>query len=238
MAFVVRNRFYQQIAVVLTLFIVVGFLRTYYLRFLSDLPPLVTLVQLHGIVFTGWLVLFVVQTQLIAAHRVDLHRRLGILGAVLAVCIVVIGVATAFHTAAVPRVRASGLTPTQFVPTPLGSILLFALFVGLGLALRRRAAAHKRFMVLAMIAVLGPAVGRLLGLIAAGQYAYIAQPAVAAAFVTWCLIYDWRHNRVVHPVFAVGGLVIVASTPLKVMLGRSEWWQPVGEWIAKVGAGL
>jgi hypothetical protein len=32
--------------------------------------------------------------------------------------------------------------------------------------------------------------------------------------------------------------VIVVSIPLKVMLGRSEWWQPVGEWIAKVGAGL
>jgi Na+-transporting NADH:ubiquinone oxidoreductase subunit NqrD len=105
MAFVVCNRFYAQIAVVPTLFIVVGFLRTYYLRFLSDLPPLVKLVQLHGIVFTGWLVLFVVQTQLIAAHRVDLHRRLSILGAVLAVCIVVLGVATAFHTATVPRVR-------------------------------------------------------------------------------------------------------------------------------------
>lgn len=150
----------------------------------------------------------------------------------------IVGVATAFHSAAIPRVRASGLTPSQFVIAPLVSILLFAIFVGLGLALRRRAAIHKRFMVLAMIAVIGPAVGRLLTLIDANVYGYIVQPMVTAAFVVWCLIYDWRRNRLVHPASAIGGLIIVVSLPLKLMVARSEWWQPIGAWIANVGAGL
>jgi len=238
MAVVVRNRFYPQIALVLALFVIIAFSRTYYLRFLSDQPPLVTLVHLHGLVFTGWLLLFVAQTRLIAAHRVDLHMKLGIAGVFLAACVVALGLATAFHTAAIPRVRPSGLSPSQFSIVALGSISLFAIFVGLGVALRSRAGLHKRFMVLAMIAVLGPAVGRLMLLLDVRELAYIMQPGTAALFVAWCLIQDWRRNRVVHPVYVIGGLVVVASWPLRMMAARSDWWQPIGEWVAKVGAGV
>ena len=78
MAVVVRNRFYPQVTLVLALFVVIAFARTFYFRFLSDLPPLVTLVQLHGLAFTAWLVLFVVQARFIAAHRVQWHMRLGL----------------------------------------------------------------------------------------------------------------------------------------------------------------
>jgi hypothetical protein len=238
MAVVVRNRFYPQFALVLALLVIVAFSRTYYLRFLSDLPPLVTLVHLHGLVFTGWLALFVAQTRLIARDRVDLHMKLGIAGILLAACVVAIGVATAFHTAAIPRVRATGLTPAQFTVVPFTSISLFAIFVGLGVALRRRAALHKRFMVLAMIAVLGPAVGRLLGLLELTPFLYLANPGIPALFVGWCLLQDWRRNRVVHPVYLIGGLLVIASWPLRMLVARSDWWQPIGAWVAQVGAGI
>jgi hypothetical protein len=238
MAAVVRSRFYPQIALVLALFVFIGFSRSYYFRFLTDLPPMATLVHLHGIVFTAWLVLFAVQTRLIAAHRADLHMRLGLAGLGLAVCIVVLGVATTFHTAAVPRVRPSGLSPQQFAIVPLVSITLFALFVGLGAALRRRPGLHKRLMLLAMIAVVGPAVARFLLLFDVRTLAPVMQPLVTVVFVGWCLVHDWRKYRLVHPAFAIGGLAIVASWPLRTLIARSEWWQPVGEWIAKVGAGL
>jgi len=238
MAVVVRNRFYPKFALVLALFVIIAFSHSYYLRFLSDQPPLITLLHLHGLVFTGWLALFVVQTRLIAANRVDLHMKLGIAGVVLAACVVAIGLATAFHAAAGQQLRPGGLTPTQFVAVPLTSIVLFTAFVGLAVALRRRAGLHKRFMVMAMISILGPAVGRLLGLLEAREFAYLAQPATAAAFVTWCLVQDWRRNHVIHPVYVIGGLVIVASWPLRLMVAGSEWWQPFGEWAARVGGGI
>ena len=238
MAVIVRSRFYPQLALVLALLVFIGFSRTYYLRFLADLPPLVTLVHLHGLVFTGWMLLFVAQTRLIAADRVDLHMKLGIAGVLLAAGVVVLGVLTAFHTAAVPRVRASGLTPAQFTIVPFVSISLFAIFVGLGVALRRRAGLHKRFMVLAMIAVLGPAVARLFALLDLAAFAPIGNIASGAFFAGWCLVHDWRRNRVVHPVFLIGGLVVIASWPLRMVIARSEWYQPIGDWVARVGAGI
>ncbi|HEV7609001.1 MAG TPA: hypothetical protein VGO61_16780 [Steroidobacteraceae bacterium] len=230
-----RTSFYPLIAIALVLFIIVGFSRTYYLRFLSGLPPLSVLIHLHGLVFTAWLALFITQTQLIAAHRVDLHMKLGMAGVVLAFFVVTIGVATVFGSAATPRVHSSGLSSPQFSIVGFVTIGTFATLVALGVALRRRASLHKRFMLLAMVGAAGPATGRIIGLIGAGKYALLVQMGVIAAFVMCCLVYDWRRNRVVHPVFAVGGLVMLLLWPLRYAVARSEAWQPIGEWIAKVG---
>jgi hypothetical protein len=61
------------------------------------------LLQVHGLVFSAWLVLFLVQTGLIAAGRVDVHRRLGIAGAILALAKLVLGTLTALRSVA-PRI--------------------------------------------------------------------------------------------------------------------------------------
>ena len=60
--------------------------------------------------------------------------------------------------------------------------------------------------------------------------------AMAAVFVIACLVHDWRAFRIVHPVFVIGGAVIVASWPLRYMGARAEWYQPIGEAIARLGA--
>ena len=238
MSAVVRPAFYRQIAIALSLFVIIGFSRTYYLRFLIDLPPLDTLMHLHSVVFSAWLLVFIAQTRLVAAQRVDLHMKLGIAALALAVAIVVIGFATTAVKATIPRVHPSGLTPTQFSIVGNMSLALFAAFLALGFAFRRRAAFHKRFMVLATIAVLTPAASRIVTQLGLREHWTYLVPVVPALFVAVCLAYDWRKQRMVHPVYAIGGAAIIASWPLRLVIGRSEWYQPVGEWIARVGAGI
>jgi hypothetical protein len=238
MAAVARPRFFPLIALVLATFTVVGFSRTYYLRFLSDLPAMTVLVHLHGLMFTAWIALFLAQTRLVAAHRVDLHMKLGIAGVVLAVLVFSVGVATVMANAAIPRIRPSGLTPSQFTAVGMTSLLLFGTFVALGIAFRRRAASHKRYMVLAMIGALTPAASRVATLLGLREFSPFLVPLFPMLFLAWCLVYDWRHHRRVHPVFAIGSLVIVASWPLRLMMGRSEWYQPIGEWFARLGGGI
>ena len=79
-----RDSFYTWVAVGTFLIIFAGFARTYYLKILFGTPALPLLLHLHGLIFTLWFALFFIQARLIARHRVDLHRRLGIFGAVLA----------------------------------------------------------------------------------------------------------------------------------------------------------
>jgi hypothetical protein len=231
-----RSRFFALIALALAAFTIVGFSRTYYFRFLTDLPPLTVLVQLHGAVFTAWLLVFVAQTRLIAAHRVDLHMKLGIAALVIAVLILVVGFLTMAVKANEPRIHPSGLTPPQFTVVGLTSLGMFAAFVALGIAFRRRAATHKRFMVLAMIAILTPPSSRVLTMLGLREYWSYLVPVVPALFIAWCVIHDWRRDGKVHRVYAIGGLVIVGLWPFRLIAGRSEWYQPIGEWIARVGA--
>jgi len=238
MSAVVRPAFYRHIAIAMSLFVIIGFSRTYYLRFLTDLPPLDTLMHLHSVVFSAWLLVFIAQTRLVAAGRVDLHMKLGIAALALAVAIVVIGFATTAVKANIPRVHPSGLTPPQFTIVGNMSLILFAAFLALGFAYRRRAAYHKRFMILATIAVLTHAASRLVTQLGWREHWTYLVPIVPALFVACCLAYDWRKQRTVHPVYAIGGAAIIASWPLRLVIGRSEWYQPVGEWIAKMGTFL
>jgi hypothetical protein len=234
MTAVVRNRIYPNAALALALFIVAGFLRTYYVRFLSELPPLSVLMHVHGLLFTAWLLLFVVQSRLVAAHRVDLHMKLGIAGSVLAAGVFAIGIATALNVGALPGLRPSGRTGAQFVIIPLVSITLFGGLVTAGIALRKRPALHKRLMLSGMVAILGPAVSRLVALIGQRQLGTYLQVAVIALFVGCFMIADWRKHRIVHPVFAIGGLALMLSWPLRMWLSGSDAWEPVGKWLVSL----
>jgi hypothetical protein len=224
MATAVRNRFFLTIAVSLAILIVAGFSRTYYLRTLFELPPLPPLLHLHGIMFTAWLVVFVVQARLIAAHNVRTHMKLGVAGAVLAGGVVIVGTAAAIATLQSSRVYPMGLSAAQFLPVPLSTIALFGTFVALALVLRRRPAIHKRLMVLAMIAVLGPPTARLIALAHAGPHFLAIQMTVTGAFLLWCLLDDWIRHRMVHPVFAIGGALLLVSWPLRFALAKSALW--------------
>jgi hypothetical protein len=238
MSAVARPAFYRHMAIVLSLFVIIGFSRTYYLRFLTDLPPLETLVHWHSLVFSAWLLVFVAQTRLVAARRVDLHMKMGIAALALAAVIVVTSFATTAVKATIPRIHPSGLTPPQFTIVGIMSLVLFAGFLVLGIAFRRRAAYHKRFMVLAMIGVLSPAASRIVTQLGLREHWTYLVPVFPALFVAACLAYDWGKQRIVHPVYAIGGAALIASWPLRIMIGRTGWYQPIGEWIAKIGAGL
>jgi len=234
MAAVVRNRFYAVVALALALLVFTGFARTYYFRAWFDVPPITVLLHLHSIAFTAWFVLFVIQTRLIAAQNYRTHMQLGIAGVVLAVIVTILGFATAILSADAPRVRPMGMNSQQFVLVPLVGIAFFAVFVALAITFRRRADLHKRFMMLAMIAVLGPPVARLIALTQIGDYFGPIQMGVATALVAWCLVSDWRKYRIVHPVYAIGGAILLVSLPVRFLIARTPAWESVGRWMAGI----
>jgi hypothetical protein len=91
-------------------------------------------------------------------------------------------------------------------------------------------------MVLAMIAILSPATARVMTMLELHAIRDIFVPGVAAAFIIACLVHDWRKFRIVHPVYLIGGAVVVLSWPWRYMAARQEWYQPIGEAIARLGA--
>ena len=216
----------MSIAVVITVF--AGFAPTYYLRPRFTAEPLMPLLHVHGFVFTSWIVLFVVQTTLVAAHRTDIHRRLGILGGVIATLMVLLGVTTAV-------VRASqgsappGVPPLGFLVVPLGDMLVFPILVGAGLYFRRQPDVHKRLMLLATISILAAAIARLpFAIMQAGPPAFFGLTDV---FIVVCVLYDLITLRRIHRTTALAGLLIILSQPLRLFVGGTHAWLSFAAWL-------
>jgi hypothetical protein len=217
----------MSIAAVITVF--AGFAPTYYLRPYFNTAPLMPLLHLHGLVFTSWLALFLVQTTLVAAHRTDIHRRLGILGGVIAALMIVIGPTTAVIRASQGATPVPGVSPLSFLVIPLGDMFVFAILVGAGFFYRRRADVHKRLMLLATISILAAAIARLpFAIMQAGPPAFFG---ITDVFVVTCVLYDLITLKRVHRATALAGLLIIASQPLRLMLGGTHAWLTFAGWL-------
>jgi len=222
----------MSIAVVVTVF--AGFAPTYYLRPHFTPSPLMPLLHLHGFIFTSWIALFTIQTTLVAAHRTDIHRRLGIAGGVIAVFMVLVGVSTAVIRASQGATPPGGPSPLVFLVVPLGDMLVFPLLVGAGFYFRRRPDVHKRLMMLATISILAAAVARLpFAFLQAGPIAFFG---VTDVFVVVCVLYDLVTLKRIHRATALAALLIVASQPLRLMIGGTQAWLSFATWLTRLVA--
>jgi hypothetical protein len=224
-----RPRFYTAIALITAALVVAGFSRSYFFRPFFDRPPLDLLHHAHALAFTAWLVLFFVQTRLIAAHRVALHMKLGIAGAIVALAMVVTTVAVSIHQGRIGKVIA-GIDPHQFMAGSMVSAVILAVFVTSALLLRRHPEWHRRLMILATISTIGPAVGRLVVMLSGNPYVVVARGVIVALLVA-CFVFDWRRYRRVHPAYLVGSALIVVSWPLRAALSKTEAWMTFARWM-------
>jgi hypothetical protein len=228
--------FYSGMAIALGLTVFAGFASTYYLRFLAGGPeatlsggPFTPLVHLHGALFTGWVVLFIVQTALVASHRVAVHRRLGVAGAMLAAAMVVAGTSIAIAGAARGSAPA-GVDPLAFLAIPIFDMILFTTFVAAALALRRDKEAHKRLMLLAYVSIVVAAVARLPGVLGLGPPAFFG---LSFLFVVVAGIYDFLSRRRVHRVYLWGGALIAASVPVRLAISGTGAWRSLARLLTR-----
>ena len=211
-----------------------GFAPSYYLRFYFTNTPLAGLLHLHGVIFTAWVLLFLVQSTLIAGGRTGLHRRLGVAGAVLAALLVAVGTTTAIAGAA-NGAGPPGVPPLAFLAVPFFDMVVFTGLVTTGLWYRRRANIHKRLLTLGTIALLGAPIARLP--FGAPVVGILGVFALADLFIVACIVYDLTSLRRVHPATIWGGLAIVLSQPLRLAISGSALWLGFAAWLTRTSGG-
>lgn len=216
------RRLYILAAILTPLIVLAGFARTYYLKPFFATPDIPgRIVHLHGIVMTAWVLLFVVQISLVAKRRVRTHQRLGMLGAILAAMIVVVGILTALYAAA--RGASPGPPPLSFLIIPIGDMLIFSVLIGLALYYRRKPQVHKRLMLLAAINLLTPAIARipLSFIINGGPLAFFGLTDLVLLFA---VAFDTYKHRRLHPVFLWGAIGLILMQPLRLLLAGTALW--------------
>jgi uncharacterized membrane protein YozB (DUF420 family) len=215
-----RHAFYMAMAIVSTLVVLVGFGPTYYFKPIMTSPSLPMLTHVHGAVFTMWLLLFGIQTTLVARHRTDIHRRLGPFGGVLAIAMIVLGLMMAIVRAR--RGDIGGFTDAQtLLAFEFGDMAVFAILVGAALYQRRQPEAHKRLMLTATVSLLIAALGRWPGV--GGGLSLVPY----AALVLVGPIYDRVALGRIHRAYLWAAPFVIVAVPVRIALGSTGIWHSV-----------
>jgi hypothetical protein len=204
--------------------------------------PFTPLVMAHTIVSVAWLVLFLVQTALVATARTDVHRRLGIAGAVLTVAFVVIG---CFAVVVEARrgfdlggdiSRLPDLPGVDPVARAVGILFFFLVFAILvGAALWYRPSVHKRLMLLAVLGGLTPT--PMTHVVGHWTILHPWGTTIFAVGFLICLSFSPIHDRVtegrIHPVSLWGAvLVFLANVLFSLAIVPSAAWDRFARWLA------
>jgi hypothetical protein len=217
----VRDRkFYTGIAIAMLFTALFGFSRTYFLGLIFGHPTTITgrvpnmTVHLHALLFMSWLVLFIVQTSLVATHRVKVHRKLGYSAVALAAAMIVVGGRTAVEAARLNAVP-PGANPWNFIAIPFGDLTTFTMFFLAAVLWRNDKEKHKRLMVLACACLMSAALVRWPGVLRVGP---LLSYVLTLLFPIAGMVYDWRSRGRVHPVYWWGLGLIVLGVPMRVFL--------------------
>lgn len=199
-----ERRFYSYMALAALAVVFVGFAPTFYLKTFSVVhyprpaPSLNATLMLHGLVFSLWTALVVVQTQLVAAGRRDLHRSLGVAGFALAAAMLPI-----MYWAVLDQTARESAPPFTDALTwscvPLLGMTVYAPVLWLGWRARRAdLQAHKRFMLGLMIMLTQPATGRL-PVVPPTLGGFAVQGLITAALFIPLVVWDRRTTGRLHP---------------------------------------
>jgi hypothetical protein len=225
------NFFFSGMAVLILASVFVGFARSYYLVgvFKAPLPNL--LVHIHGAVFSCWILLLIVQTSLVVASRVDVHRRLGLLGFGLACLMVVLGLLVA--TDSLVRHFApgeAGMRVRAFYAVPLTVMLAFSTLIYFAFCNRFNPAAHKRLILIATIAILDAAFERW-PIPAKWWGERTAALLCTVPLLLLIMGYDYWSRGKVHRATIWASVFVVALQQLRDPIGHSAPWQAFALWV-------
>ena len=183
---------------------------------------------------SGWILLVLVQSTLIAKRRVLWHRRLGIFGAGYAGLIAVVGCAATLIAAA-REVRAHSVTiASQFnvLALELTQMALFACLVGSAVWLRNRDDWHKRLMLLATLCILPNVIVRISFLSSSDFFSRnITLLSLWAVLVLLVAALDSYRGRRVHPAFGLVGTATIISLYAAYVVGLTRPWIRFAGWL-------
>jgi hypothetical protein len=214
---------YLAIGVLFPLIVFIGYFKTYYFSKFFDVPPIAnSLVHLHAIVMSVWVLYFTAQVALVRTKNIKLHMTMGWIGVALATLVVVVGLTTAYDSHVVRRTAPTGIDPYSFLVIPLGDMFLFILFFAGAIYYRKKPFEHKTFMLLTAINFAAPAIARIP--VVAPEYILLWAFGVPCLIAIACFIGISIKHRKINIIFALAVLLFVIMQPLRISVGMSEGW--------------
>ena len=190
-------------------------------------PP--QIVYVHSVVFSAWVLFFILQSALVRSHNVRMHRTLGWVGAGLAVSILVLGYTT---STAVLRLAIQRQLPFPTVPflfVEVMELVCFAVPFALAIYWRKRPDFHRRLMLIATCALTEAAFGRIPSLPA------VFAPAGVDALILLGVVRDIIVERRIHKVYlyALPAMIFLQIIAEYTYIHQSSWSIGIGNYLLR-----
>jgi len=215
------SRFFFYFALASLIIVVAGFAGRAVM--VPERTPVITItIAVHAMIMLGWYSLVCLQAQHIQRKNTALHMRLGRLSPVLVAAILISGTLVTLETYA-RRISEGVSGPELAVYLSFSSLLGFAVLYWLAYRMRGQGDSHKRFMVLAGVAMMLAATFRLAAALGAPREIN-AGIIIQYGLVTALMLYDMRTLKRIHTATIIGTLVSLAMTIGIFTLGSSDVW--------------
>ncbi len=242
------GRFYVWMAACCVLIALGGFAPTYWLQLIPGTFIGPALLHVHGLLFTAWTLLLLVQARHAGQGRMAAHRAFGMAGISLATALVFTGLAAAILSLNGQLAGGYGDRARAFTILPVSAITLFAGFFVAAISNTRRPEWHKRLMLLATISLLQAAMARVFFVLITGggpgkRPGLGAPPPLAIGIAPSLLlellivagiVYDWRTRGRPHPAWLVGAAIMTAVILLRGTVGGTAAWLAIANALAPI----
>lgn len=197
--------FYIGMALMMTVVVFAGFWPSYFGLLLSGQGfDGHWIVHIHALVFLGWMATFIAQASLAATRRVRSHMKIGPYAIALGAVAFLMGVIVTLMVG--QRFVEEDVMSWSQVPfsRPAIDIVQFAVLLAIGFAYRSRPDIHKRFMLLATVALLPAATSRMGYLI--GPWSTELMFAVVMSTI---IVHDIYTRGRLHGAYVIGLLILL-----------------------------
>ena len=191
----------------------------------GDFPPAPPFVHIHGVVFVCWMLLLLVQTGLVGAGNVKLHRSLGMWGIAHGTAILILALAIQLIASRAGMDR-GGDPGTDGLYLGILAVIGFGIMFTLAIRNRTRPQIHKQMIMFAMLPVLPPGVNRFwfqaLGLDdpIPTFWLYLTLWGMAAAL----LVQEWRETKAIGHYSLFGTAFIVIEGAVHEAVVGTAWF--------------
>ena len=233
------RRFYVAMAALFVVIAFTAFIASYWAKVATGTFTGAPILHVHGALFFTWTLFFLAQTTLVASGRTPDHRAWGMAGISLATAMAFTIVLAAINSIRVADAIGMADEARRFSYVSLSGVVLFAGFFAAAIVFVRRSEIHKRLMILAMIPLMHAATARLFMLAFAPADAkgpppvFVSVPPGLAVdlILVAAMTYDWRTRGRPHPVYLIGGALLLANQLLAVPLSATPTWMAIAAWV-------
>lgn len=212
------HSFYFLMSLLVAVVVVYGFSHTVNAGLFHPPSPRPMVLYFHAILFTGWLVFFIMQSALIRTRNVKLHRQLGWFGLALGIAILIVGIATAIAMGSL-RMREGRTDAAHFLVIPFFDMLAFSVAFGLAFYWRKKPEFHRRLILIATCSLTGAAFGRFPSFLVPQNCFYVGVDVLILLGVLRDLVVTKR----VHPVYLCGLPLLIFGQAAAVYTFVRSW---------------